>query len=502
MWRPVEALFRIDSNSLVCPALSARTLIECLGWKKRNLKLRTNGDLEYYHNSKLRGSFSMLGSAVILDRKDPCRFEIDTGRGIWHLRSPWATDREVWVKNFQSIGAPSKSEDTVVAKLEARIDTLNKNIALARSLEAVLISRVEVIKSESKSTLGHASLDVSTENAGAVVLEESGEHHKKKKKGHSRQKSEALDGGSGSFLLQTQEVQRTVAQLIASIEEISTELSDTVAKLDKALREARESNGSGSGAAHTGSGKTGSSDDEAKDAAEPIILYNEEDSGSDSEDYFDADDMDFADGDDSSSSMEYFEQSPPPQHAKRKTKDATIRDSNQSAGSGSSFAAATASTPPESSSSGAVSGSNANTPAKKTKSSKSKRRLSRSFNEEGRQASLKIKLKPSGVVVADTIEQIPDEWAPRKALPQDKPKAQSLPLMKILKDAVGKDISRITIPVSFSEPINMLQRMVEDFEYGEILLKGTTLFIKVLHFSSFLGKFLCTMMLTFCSFLP
>lgn len=424
----------------------------------------------------------MLGSAVILDRKDPCRFEIDTGRGIWHLRSPWATDREVWVKNFQSIGAPSKSEDTVIAKLEARIDTLNKNIALAKSLEAVLISRVEVIKSESKSNLGHASLDVSTENAGAVVLEESGEHHKKKKKGHSRQKSEALDGGSGLFLQQTQEVQRTVAQLIASVEEISAELSDTVAKLDKALREARESNGSGSGAAHHGSGKTGSSDDEAKDTGEPIILYNEEDSGSDSEDYFDADDMDFADGDDSSSSMEYFEQSPAP-HAKRKNKDAVIRDSNQSAGSASSFAAATTSTPPESSSSGVPSGSNTNTPAKKTKSSKSKRRLSRSFNEEGRQASLKIKLKPSGVAVSDTIEQIPDEWAPRKALPQDKPKGQSIPLMKILKDAVGKDISRITIPVSFSEPINMLQRMVEDFEYGEILLKGTTSFSSYLLFS-------------------
>lgn len=412
----------------------------------------------------------MLGSAVILDRKDPCRFEIDTGRGIWHLRSPWATDREVWVKNFQSIGAPSKSEDAIVTKLEARIDTLNKNIVLAKSLEAVLFSRVEVIKSEAK-TLGHASLDVSTENAGAVVLEESGEHHKKKKKGHSRQKSEATEGPSGSFLQQTQEVQRTVAQLIGSIEEISAELSDAVTKLDKALRDAREN---ASGSPHPGSGKTGSgSDDETKDgvvSAEPIILYNEENSGSDSEDYFDADDMD--DADDSSSSMEYFDQSPPA-HKTRKTKDVTIRDSNQSTSSASSATTATAGSN-QPSSSGHTSGSTNNTPAKKSKSSK--RRLSRSFNEEGRQASLKMKLKPSGVAVTDTLQQIPEEWQPRAALPFDKPKGQSIPLMKILKDAVGKDISRITIPVSFSEPINMLQRMVEDFEYGEILLKGTFTF--------------------------
>ena len=464
------------------------------------MKLRTNGDLEYYHNSRLRGSFSMLGSAVILDRKDPCRFEIDTGRGIWHLRTPWATDREVWVKNFQSIGAPSKSADAVIARLEARIDTLNKNIAVAKSLETVLNNRVEVIKSDPKTA---AALEPTSEG-GTVYLEESGEHHKKKKKGHSRQKSEALDSGSGSFLAQTQEVQRTVAQLIASIEEISTELTETVGRLDKAMKEVHDSNGSGSGAV-PGSGRTGSSDDEMKEGHgsphhEPMILYNEEhSSGSDSEDYFDADDMEMADADDSSSSMEYFDQSPPPatkvSRTSKSAKDSAIRDSNQSAGSASSVNAAAVpahgeqSSAHQASSSGNVSGSTNNTPAKKKNSKSSKRRLSRSFNEEGRQASLKMKLKPSGVAIDDTLEQIPEDWAPRKALPHDKPKGASIPLMKILKDAVGKDISRITIPVSFSEPINMLQRMVEDFEYGEILLKGTLYFCS---FSSFKHHIFCS----------
>jgi hypothetical protein len=30
---------------------------------------------------------------------------------------------------------------------------------------------------------------------------------------------------------------------------------------------------------------------------------------------------------------------------------------------------------------------------------------------------------------------------------------------------VGKDLSRIPIPVNFSEPLSMLQRLTEDFEY-------------------------------------
>jgi hypothetical protein len=30
---------------------------------------------------------------------------------------------------------------------------------------------------------------------------------------------------------------------------------------------------------------------------------------------------------------------------------------------------------------------------------------------------------------------------------------------------IGKDLSRIPIPVNFSEPLSMLQRLTEDFEY-------------------------------------
>jgi hypothetical protein len=34
---------------------------------------------------------------------------------------------------------------------------------------------------------------------------------------------------------------------------------------------------------------------------------------------------------------------------------------------------------------------------------------------------------------------------------------------------VGKDLSKIPIPVNFSEPISMLQRMTEELEYSSVL---------------------------------
>ncbi|CAG7833943.1 unnamed protein product [Allacma fusca] len=45
----------------------------------------------------------------------------------------------------------------------------------------------------------------------------------------------------------------------------------------------------------------------------------------------------------------------------------------------------------------------------------------------------------------------------------------SLSLWSILKNAIGKDLTKIPIPVNFSEPLSMLQRLTEDYEYSEIL---------------------------------
>ena len=41
-----------------------------------------------------------------------------------------------------------------------------------------------------------------------------------------------------------------------------------------------------------------------------------------------------------------------------------------------------------------------------------------------------------------------------------------------MKNCIGKDLSRIPVPVNFSEPLSMLQRMSEDLQYSEILAKA------------------------------
>ena len=39
----------------------------------------------------------------------------------------------------------------------------------------------------------------------------------------------------------------------------------------------------------------------------------------------------------------------------------------------------------------------------------------------------------------------------------------------ILKNCIGKDLSKIPMPVHFNEPLSFLQRMLEEFEYSNIL---------------------------------
>lgn len=41
-----------------------------------------------------------------------------------------------------------------------------------------------------------------------------------------------------------------------------------------------------------------------------------------------------------------------------------------------------------------------------------------------------------------------------------------------MKNSIGKDLSKIPIPVNFLEPISFLQRLGEDFIYSDILDKA------------------------------
>ena len=68
-----------------------------------------------------------------------------------------------------------------------------------------------------------------------------------------------------------------------------------------------------------------------------------------------------------------------------------------------------------------------------------------------------------------------DEDIERSTLPHLVDPNQKLPiekLLKILKDCVGKDISRFSMPVWVNEPIGMLQKLCENLEYYQLLNKA------------------------------
>uniref|UniRef100_A0A1I8BK17 Oxysterol-binding protein n=1 Tax=Meloidogyne hapla TaxID=6305 RepID=A0A1I8BK17_MELHA len=50
-----------------------------------------------------------------------------------------------------------------------------------------------------------------------------------------------------------------------------------------------------------------------------------------------------------------------------------------------------------------------------------------------------------------------------------KPESHGLNLWSIMKNCIGKELTRIPIPVNFNEPLSMLQRITEDLEYSYLL---------------------------------
>lgn len=57
----------------------------------------------------------------------------------------------------------------------------------------------------------------------------------------------------------------------------------------------------------------------------------------------------------------------------------------------------------------------------------------------------------------------------RQNMPIGKDDRPSVSLWAILKNNIGKDLTKISFPVSFNEPTSMLQRMAEDMEFSECL---------------------------------
>lgn len=59
----------------------------------------------------------------------------------------------------------------------------------------------------------------------------------------------------------------------------------------------------------------------------------------------------------------------------------------------------------------------------------------------------------------------------RRVRIMDKPN-HTLNLWSVIKNCIGKDLSKIPMPVNFNEPLSMLQRLTEDFEYADLLDKA------------------------------
>lgn len=57
----------------------------------------------------------------------------------------------------------------------------------------------------------------------------------------------------------------------------------------------------------------------------------------------------------------------------------------------------------------------------------------------------------------------------RRRLPEPKEKEKGVSLWSLIKDNIGKDLTRVCLPVYFNEPISSLQKCFEDLEYSYLL---------------------------------
>lgn len=60
----------------------------------------------------------------------------------------------------------------------------------------------------------------------------------------------------------------------------------------------------------------------------------------------------------------------------------------------------------------------------------------------------------------------------RKKMPDPIEKEKGVSLWSMIKDNVGKDLTRVCLPVYFNEPLSSLEKCFEDLEYSHLLDKA------------------------------
>ena len=62
----------------------------------------------------------------------------------------------------------------------------------------------------------------------------------------------------------------------------------------------------------------------------------------------------------------------------------------------------------------------------------------------------------------------------RKTLPFLRNPNQKINIWRVVKDSIGKELSKMAVPVYFNEPISFLQRFSEDLLYHDLLIRAAT----------------------------
>ncbi|XP_076594116.1 oxysterol-binding protein-related protein 3 isoform X2 [Chaetodon auriga] len=68
-----------------------------------------------------------------------------------------------------------------------------------------------------------------------------------------------------------------------------------------------------------------------------------------------------------------------------------------------------------------------------------------------------------------SVEEDPVLCQRRSCLPSPSPNNSTISLWNILRNNIGKDLSKVTMPVQLNEPLNTLQRLCEELEHSELL---------------------------------
>ncbi|KAL2100597.1 hypothetical protein ACEWY4_002358 [Coilia grayii] len=93
---------------------------------------------------------------------------------------------------------------------------------------------------------------------------------------------------------------------------------------------------------------------------------------------------------------------------------------------------------------------------------------SNSEPEEGH-ATATIKYRESVSSAPDVPSSVPKDTGRRTVLPAVCADNSHIGILNILYNNIGKDLSRVSMPVALNEPVNFLQRVSEELEYAELL---------------------------------